>query len=89
MQFPGKWIRDPQSGSRVSNLVEADTTTINLPVNLSYEFTSAYRFLVRVINRDTLQTADIRLRVFVDGREVYNQAALMRHASLEYTHYYR
>ena len=27
--------------------------------------------------------------VFVDGREVYNQAALIRDASLEYTHYYR
>lgn len=77
---------DDETGEVVTDLIAADTVVLTtIDVDETYDIFGADRFLVRVANPDENETATIHLRVLLDGREVYNQHATMRDASLEYT----
>jgi len=65
--------------------VTADTTTLTLPYSRTLPFNGADRLFVRLHNRSLSETASIRLRVIIDGRERFNQAANMRDAFLDFT----
>lgn len=63
----------------------ADTVQISaLPITRRHSLNDTGVFFVRLTNADSAQTASIELRVRIDGRPVYAQAANMRDASLEY-----
>jgi hypothetical protein len=84
--------RDFETGQIVTQLLAADTvvlTTSDFDVDETYDIFGADRFLVRVANPDDDETASIHLRVMLDDREVFNQRATMRDASLEYTAFHR
>jgi hypothetical protein len=67
-------------------LSRADTITISsLPFDRTFPFSGADRFHVRLINPDLNATASIRMQLLVDSREVFNQQANMRDATLAYT----
>jgi hypothetical protein len=74
-----------ESGPVESELTNADTTVISLPMDQNYAFNGANRFYVKLINPDSTATASIRLRLLVDGDEVFDESANMRNASLSYT----
>lgn len=77
---------DDETGEVVTDLISADTMVLTtIHVDETFDIFGADRFLVRVANPDTAETATIHLRVLLDGREVFNQHATMRDASLEYT----
>jgi hypothetical protein len=81
---------DNETGGVVTDLVVADTVVLTtIDVDQTYDIFGADRFLVRVANPDLDETATIHLRVLMDGREVFNQRATMRDASLEYTAFHR
>jgi hypothetical protein len=77
---------DPNNGNRVPRAVSADTAVINLPVDQTYAFGNSDRFMVKVANPDVDQTANIRLRLLIDGREVFDDVISMRDAALQYTY---
>jgi hypothetical protein len=82
--------RDPDTGELVAAQVVGDTAHLTgLPFDRVFEIRGADRFLVRLINPDINVTATIHLRVHLDDREVYNQRATMRDASLQYIAFYR
>jgi hypothetical protein len=82
--------QDFVTGELITNLIVSDTITLATPtLDQHFEILGADRFLVRLINPDLNETADIHLRVELDGRQVYNQRATMRDASLEYTAFYQ
>lgn len=66
-------------------LYAADTVVSNLPFDSTYAVAPSDRFLVRVVNLDTVPR-DMRLQVSFDGDLKYNQAATLTNASLEYNH---
>jgi hypothetical protein len=81
---------DVGTGDRVTRLVLSDTLVLETPnLDRHYDIFGADRFLVRIVNPDAENTADILLQVELDGRQVYSQRATMRDASLEYTAFYR
>lgn len=83
-------VTDPDTGQLFTTLIASDTLTLPTPTaDQRYDIFGADRFLVRLVNPDAEETADVHLRVQLDGREVYNQRATMRDASLEYTAYYQ
>jgi hypothetical protein len=65
--------------------VTADTASLSLPYTRTVLFNGADRLFVRLHNRSVSETASIRLRVVIDGRERFNQAANMRDAFLDFT----
>lgn len=77
---------DPATGDRTARALVADTSTISLPVDRTYAFGNSNRFLVRVANPDLDQTASVQVRLLIDGKEVFNDAATMRDAALQYTY---
>jgi hypothetical protein len=82
--------RDDDTGEIVTSLIASDTMVVSsADVDQTYDIFGANRFLVRVANPDDEETATIHLRVLLDGREVFNQRATMRDASLEYTAFHR
>lgn len=82
--------QDPLSDDVLTNLIVSDTAMLSaLPGDRSFVIRGADRFLARVANSDTATTATIHMRVLLDGKEVFNQRATMRDASLEYTVFYR
>jgi hypothetical protein len=76
---------DQQTGEQVLRLFAADTADLSLPFDRTYPFTQSYRFLARVANTDTAQTATIRLRLVVGGNTVCDQTASLRDASFQCT----
>jgi hypothetical protein len=81
---------DIDTGLRVTTLILADTVVLETPEHdHHYDIFGADRFLVRLVNPDEDETADIHFTVELDGRTVYNQRATMRDASLEYTAFYQ
>lgn len=82
-------VQDFQTGQIVLQILAADTLVINqLPVDTTYSLGQFNRFLVRLINPDTTQAADVRMIIRLDDKdETYNVRALVTGAFLEYTYY--
>jgi hypothetical protein len=82
-------IQNPEDGSINTQLIVADTFELTLPINHTYPMGNGARIFVRVWQPDSTQTADVLMRVLLDGeREVYEQRATLRDAYLEYTFTY-
>lgn len=65
-------------------LISADTFQIAPPHERSKPISDKGRIFVRLTQPDSTVTADVRLRILLDDREVYNVQATLRDASLEY-----
>lgn len=73
------------STATASTLVyQADTVTSSLPFDVTYPVAPSDRFLVRVVNVDTVPR-DVRVQVSFDGKTKYDQAATLNNSSLEYS----
>lgn len=82
--------RDMDTGELLASQIVGDTATLNtLPFNRTFNIRGSDRFLVRLINPDADSTATVHLRIHLDDREVYNQRATMRNASLQYIAYFQ
>ena len=82
-------VVDAQTGETRTTLARADTLRLDLPIDRTYPLGASARILVRLINPDSTVTADIHMRVLLDGKqEVYSQRASMRNATLEYVFAY-
>lgn len=55
----------------VVHLQEADTTTVSVPFDRSYAFTSRLQFFAETFPEDTV-AATLSMRVRIDGRDWYN-----------------
>lgn len=82
-------VPDPTTGQVTISLVLADTVDLALPIERTYPLGDGRRILVRLINTDGTQDATVRMRVFLDDDEVYNEQAILRNAYLEYTFSYQ
>jgi hypothetical protein len=82
------YITNPDNGERIVSTTSADTVSLQLPVNRVVPLTNSFRIYFKVINGDINQTASIRMRVRLDNKLVYDQAANMRDASLDYSFAY-
>src|SRR5687767_4356835 len=82
------YVNDPVSGEATVATNDADTVSLQLPINRTVAITNSRRILFRLINQDSTQTASIRMRVRLDDQLVYDQAANMRDASLEFSFAY-
>jgi hypothetical protein len=65
-------------------LIRADTIQVGLPYERREPISERARIFVRLTQPDSTVTADVRLRILLDDREVYNVQATLRDASLEY-----
>lgn len=82
--------RDPVSDEVVTTLIVSDTVTLaTLPGEAFRRIRGADRFLARIANSDSASTADIHMRVMLDDKLVFDQRALMRNSSLEFTAFYQ
>ena len=83
-------VPDPSTGQILTSLVVADTFDLQLPIDQEYPMGSSARIFVRLIQPDSMQEANVTMRVLLDGkREVYEQQARLRNAFLEYTFTYQ
>lgn len=62
--------------------VEADTALVALPFERTYPMAPTYHFAVRVSVADT--AADVRMRVVLDGREVWDERTSSGTGDLEF-----
>lgn len=60
----------PTGDSAQVSLVDADTVVNSLPYEAQYDISEFQRFLVQVTKADTTD-AQLRLRVWIDGRQLY------------------
>jgi hypothetical protein len=80
--------RNPVTGTTTTNLFLADTTFFDvLPIDRRFDLRGRDRFLVRVVNPDSI-AASVQLLVELDGKLVYTENAVIRDASLQYTTYF-
>jgi hypothetical protein len=82
------YVPDPVTGEPIVSTTSADTVSLQLPINRTVALTNSYRIFFQLINRDSAQTAAVRMRVRLDDKMVYDQAANMRNASLEFSFAY-
>ena len=82
------YVTDPQTGESTVAMNDSDTVSLTLPINRSVAITNSYRIFFALINPDSTQTATVRMRVRLDDQLVYDQAATMRDASLEFSFAY-
>jgi hypothetical protein len=84
------WVHvvSPVTGERTIATNKADTVSLQLPINRTVPITNQYRIFFSVVNPDSVQTATIRMRVMLDKKLVYDQAATMRDASLQFSFAY-
>jgi len=82
-------VQDPGTGFLETQFLNADSTVIpTLPFDSTVSLGQFNQFLLRLINPDTLQTADIRLIIRLDDKkEDYNVGAKVTGAYLQYTYY--
>lgn len=78
-------VRADDTGEVSVTLLAADTASIAVPLDQTFAFDGSDRFFINLRNPDPDVTASIRLRLLVDGREVFDESANMRDAALEYT----
>jgi hypothetical protein len=83
-----QYVTNQETGAQSVATNQADSVSLDLPINRTVSITDSYRIFFQVINRDINQTASIRMRVLLDDRLVFDQAATMRDASLEYSFAY-
>jgi hypothetical protein len=80
--------RNPATGEVFVNFLESDTLTVVPPFEQKITFTApSDRFVARLMNADSTSTADIEMRVYIDGKEDFRQKATMKNSSLQYTFY--
>jgi hypothetical protein len=80
---------NPSTGYVSTTLLSADTLTVDVPVDQIYPLGGQARLFVRLINPDSNATANVRLRVLLDGtEEVYNVQALLKASFLEFRYAY-
>jgi hypothetical protein len=82
------YITNPANGEQIVSTTSADTVSLQLPINRVVPLTNSFRIYFKVINGDINQTASILMRVRLDNKLVYDQAANMRDASLDYSFAY-
>jgi hypothetical protein len=82
-------VQDGATGQILTQIIEADSLIIDqLPIDTTYSLGQFNRFLVRLINPDSTQTAEVRMIVRLDDEdEVYNVHARVTGAFLEYSYY--
>jgi len=82
-------VQDPGSAEVTVALLDADTVFLSPPIDQTYPMGPNLRFFVRVTNPDSSSTADLNLRVLLDGKEeVYNVNVTLKDASIEYVFTY-
>lgn len=65
----------PESNQQSVDLNSSDTTSLTaLPFDRTYDISSNDRFFARVSNADTVNTANVSMKVTVDGRVLYNSS---------------
>ena len=78
------------TGQQNAEISRADTTRINgASADQTFHIDGKDRFFAGVFNPDTTRTATVHFRVQLDDREVFNQRATLRGASLQYANYFR
>ncbi|MEJ2678809.1 MAG: hypothetical protein P8174_07015 [Gemmatimonadota bacterium] len=68
-------------------LYQADTITSSLPFDSTYAVAPADRFLVRVVNPDSVPR-DMRLQVSFDGNTKYDHSATLNSTSVEFSSFF-
>ena len=66
--------------------IKADTLETELPIERSVNMAPNHQILYRLVNPDGDHEADIEMRVYLDEELVYEQAATLLDASLEFTY---
>lgn len=85
-RFTAIW--NPELDRYDVTLLIADTVEVtSFPIERNVTINEYGIFFVRLINPDPDATATVRMRVRIDGDELYDQAATLRDASIEYLYY--
>lgn len=79
---------DPETGDQWVVPLTADTVEVELPADHTVQLAPTYRILYQVINPSEDQEANVRMRVFLDDKQVFDQSATLRNATLEYSYFY-
>ena len=82
------YIINPENGEQTVSTTSADTVTVQLPINRVVPLTNSLRIYFKVTNADINQTASIRMRVLLDNKVMFDQAANMRDAGLGFSFAY-
>jgi hypothetical protein len=78
-------VTNTDTGEIINIVIDSTVYDITLPVDTAFKFTNSRRFLVRVVNVDTTQTADLRMRVYLDSKQVTDQATQIKTAPLQFS----
>jgi hypothetical protein len=68
-------------------LYQADTATSSLPFDSAYDVAPSDRFLVRVVNPDTVPR-DVQVQVYFDGDLKFDRSATLTNASIQYSRFF-
>ena len=82
------YVINPDNGEQIVSTTSVDTVSLQLPINRLVPLTNSLRIYFKVTNADINQTASIRMRVLLDNKVMYDQAATMRDASLSFSFAY-
>ena len=82
------YVTNPDNGEQIVSTTSVDTVSLQLPINRVVPLTNSLRIYFKVTNADVNQTATIRMRVLLDNKVMYDQAATMRDASLAFSFAY-
>ena len=82
------YVTNPENGEQTVSTTSADTVSLQLPINRVVPLTNSFRIYFNVTNADVNQTASIRMRVLLDNKVMFDQAATMRDASLAFSFAY-
>lgn len=74
-------------GNEAVSYVQSDTVELTLPIDRRLRFGSGDRVHFTVWNPSEEATADIDVRVRVDGNDVFRQSATLRGASLSFNYF--
>lgn len=75
------------AGDEHIQLLRADTVMLPLPIDRQVPFRSSDRVYVSLFNPSMTETANVEMRILVDGQEVYRQAAELLDASLGFSYF--
>jgi hypothetical protein len=79
------YVVDELTGEQSIAVVKADTTEVLTPFQKTVALAPTYRILFRVVNPDQAAVADVRMRVRLGDKEVFNETATLRDATLEFS----
>jgi hypothetical protein len=74
-------------GEEAVSFVLSDTVFLSLPIDRTVQFGNSDRVHISVRNPDAENAATVTVRISVDGREVYNQGAMLRDAALGFSYF--